>query len=307
MKPGRRAFLLPGFMSSSPWASFMQRLARVVQGGLHDHTADPSGPGRASLRVARDEDVHHARALCLHYGVVLHLPGAVVAQLPAERHWLSLDVTALDAIDATALEAGRVVVEPGCTWGALRSRLAGSTWSWPDGSETQTVAEWLAGPHGAAPGHSAQSGLGWAEVMLASGEVERLAAFGADATRPLQSAASGRLVAGLFEAAASLDMPALQALPVWPGAYRLDAMQPQAEPGAVAVPNLSHILLGSAGTLAWVGRVQLVLRPAGATPLAQARPLPGPPGRAAPWTVEMADDKVKQLFDPEGLFPRPVV
>lgn len=334
MKPGRRAFFLPRLAAATPWANFCQRLARAAQGRVDDETPAPGAPGRARLRVARDEDVFHARALSAELGVMLVLPGADQALLPADRHWLMLDVDDLNALGPVDVAQGRIDVDVGCTFGALRQALAGTGWTWPHGDDTATVASWIAAPAPWRPGHCRDSGLRWADVMLAGGEFERLGPFGVDATRPLRSAASSRLISSLFELSGATSMQTLLAQPAWLARYRLDALTPQGddaqgEAGSDALaPNPAHLLLGSGGTLAWAGRVQLqLLRDAAAAPTsAGASPTPlvaSTPSAALAAAIvsdaaaavlpvrrhvlEDMDDMVKGCFDPLGLFPSQVV
>ncbi|WP_420226854.1 hypothetical protein [Pigmentiphaga litoralis] len=374
MKPGRRAFFLPRLAAATPWANFCQRLARAAQGRVDDDTPAPGAPGRARLRVARDEDVFHARALCAELGVMLVLPGADPALLPPDRHWLILDVDALNTLGPVDLAQGHIDIDVGCTFGMLRQALAGTGWTWPHGDDGATVASWMAAPGPWRPGHCRDSGLRWADVMLAGGEFERLGPFGVDATRPLRSAASSRLISSLFELSGASSMQTLLAQPTWLAAYRLDALTPRSDerpddavqaddalagaaqqgiaaregaalqgtaaragadaqgrvaPGADALaPNPAHLLLGSRGTLAWTGRVQLQLlrdAPAGSDPSRSSKnhpaASPGPATTPATAATEASaaippvrrhvlddlDDMVKGCFDPLGLFPSQVV
>ena len=352
MKPGRRAFFLPRLAAATPWANFCQRLARAAQGRVDDETPAPGAPGRARLRVARDEDVFHARALSAELGVMLVLPGADPALLPADRHWLILDVDDLTALGPVDLAQGRIDVDVGCTYGVLRQALADTGWTWPQGDDAATVASWMAAPAPWRPGHCRDSGLRWADVMLAGGEFERLGPFGVDATRPLRSAASSRLISSLFELSGATSMQTLLAQPRWLARYRLDALTPMGEapgddaaadeaaagetaaaeaaggtPGSDALaPNPAHLLLGSAGTLAWTGRVQLQLmsrqsqlmsRQSQQSPIPADAPAAPPsaspsaaPAALAPvrrHVLDDMDDMVKGCFDPLGLFPSQVV
>lgn len=338
MKPGRRAFFLPRLAAATPWANFCQRLARAAAGRVDDETPESGSPGRARLYVQRDEDVFHARALCGELGVLLVLPGAEFAGLPAERHWLMLDIGGLSRLGDLDVARGRIDADAGCTLGDLRRAIAHTDWRWPHGDDSMTVAAWLAQAAGWLPGRCRDSGLIWADVMLAGGEFERLGPFGVAATRPLRSAASSRLVSSLFEWSASATMQTLLAQPQWLARYRLDALTPQSNEKVAAAsvasaeasgadddvaPNPAHLLLGSAGTLAWAGRVQLQLRhaslPALAAPLGAAASAAqvdaffavNAGAQATPvirrHEIEDLDDLVKGFFDPSAVFPSPVV
>ncbi|GAA4329209.1 hypothetical protein GCM10023144_15730 [Pigmentiphaga soli] len=303
MKPGRRAFLLPQLLSSSPWRQFCHRLSRVTGGRVEDDTASADGPGRGRLAVRREQDVYHARALCAEFGVLPVPSGADETALPPDRHWLRLDTSAFDAIEAVDAARGVLTVQAGCRAGAIRERLAGLPWQWDEGGDDEPVDAWLARAGDWLPGRCADSGLLAADVLLASGQFERLGPFGADSTESLRSAAGGRLVASLFQLAGERDAVAMLAQPAWPARYRLDGLVPYAAPGAAApVPNPGHVLLGSGGTLAWVARVQLQARPAGAPPAQRGAPRPVRDSlRETP--ADRQDAMVKSLFDPAGLLP----
>ncbi|VCU70601.1 hypothetical protein PIGHUM_02677 [Pigmentiphaga humi] len=308
MKPGRRAFFLPRMLSDTPWTAFCQRLARQAKGAVSDETAAPGTPGRARLAAAREEDVYHARALCAEFGVLL-VPSATPEQaLPADRQWLLLDETAMDAIESFDERHGIAVVQAGCTMASLRARLAGSAWQWHEGADAEPIGRWLQRTHGWLPGRCADSGLDAAQVMLAGGAFEQLGPFGADSTQPLRSAAGSRLVPELFQLSADPAVAGLMAQPAWSGGYRIDAMVPHAPaPERDAVPNPAHLLLGSAGALAWPVRLRLRLRAAGTpVPLRDAREREGAgSGRETP--ADRLDAYIKAAFDPGGVFPSPVV
>ncbi len=309
MKPGRRAFFLPRLFANTPWATFCQRLSRVVEGRFDDITVDPAQPGRAVLAVARDEDVYHARALCAEYGVLLVLPGALPENLPVDRHWLTLTLERFDEVGLFDVRLGTITVQAGCTLGGVRQQILDSGWYWPHGADGQTVGAWLAGAGDWSPGRCDLSGLVWAEVMLATGNFERLGPFGVDSTRPLSSTASSKLVSSLFELAATLDMQAMLAGRQWPCKYRLDAISPLSDPvgGGYGVPNPAHLLLGSEGSLAWVSRVQLQLQTVAEAPPRIMSAAPETGSAVYGFEYEIADDQIKGLFDPMGIFPRPVV
>lgn len=309
MKPGRRAFFLPRLLANTPWAQFCQRLSRVVEGRFDDITVDPAQPGRAVLAIARDEDVFHARALCAEYGVLLVLPGAVPDKLPQDRHWLTLALTDFDAVGLFDVRLGSIDVQAGCTIGAIRAQILDSGWHWPHGDDSQTVGAWLAGAGDWPPGRCDLSGVVWVEAMLATGNVELLGPFGIAGVRPLRSLASSRVVSSLFELAANVNMRAMLDAREWPCAYRLDAIEPLPDPsrGGHGIPNLAHLLLGSEGSLAWAGRVQLQLSTMSSAPVPTAPSTRRMGAASARLEHELTDDQIKGLFDPAGIFPRSVV
>ncbi|MDX3904749.1 MAG: FAD-binding protein [Pigmentiphaga sp.] len=308
MKPGRRAFLLPGMLSDAPWPAFCQRLARVAKGPVHDETAEPGVPGRARLVVGREEDVYHAAALCRELGVLLVQPGAREAALPVDRDWLRLDLSRLAAIEMLDERRGLAVVQAGCPMGELHDRLAGTSWRWHAADDQELVGEWLMRTRGWLPGRCADSGLDAALVLLADGSFEQFGPFGADSTQPLRSAAGSRLVSELFQLAGDPAMASMLEEPAWPAGYRLDALSPRVGPeGVTPVPNPAHFLLGSEGTLAWPARFRLRLRDAGIAPpaLSLAAREAGGAGRETP--ADRLDAFVKATFDAGGVFPSSVV
>jgi FAD/FMN-containing dehydrogenase len=104
------------------------------------------------------------------------------------------------------------------------------------------------------------------DAILADGTREHFGPFGPQASRPLSSARSSALVSRLHEIGAR-ERDEIER--VWPrvmrrvGGYNLDVFHPQSErpytpDGSV---NLSHLLVGSEGTLAVFRRLHLKLAP----------------------------------------------
>lgn len=102
------------------------------------------------------------------------------------------------------------------------------------------------------------------DAVLADGTREFFGPFGTDATRPLSTGRGGTLAARLFEIGAR-ERDEIER--VWPrvmrrvGGYNLDVFHPRSErlytaDGSV---NLSHLLVGSEGTLAYFRRLHLKL------------------------------------------------
>jgi hypothetical protein len=307
MQPGRRAFLLPGRGGRDPWSQFQQRLARVVAGRVDDETAHPRVP-RARLHALRAADIHHARALCAEFGVVLADTNAGLSDPGGPAPWLWVDASRVDGLGAPDIELGLISADAGCRIGALNAALAGTGWraaALGAVAPGWTLGEWLATADGWLPGDCAASGVHAADVLLADGSSEQLGTFGQAATRPLGPALRG-LVSGLFEAAASPAVTAMREAPRWPARYRLDALLPKTPAGAPPIPNLAHLLLGSRGSLAWVERIHLRL-----VRDAEATYSPGacsPRGQSpAHGAVQHIDANIKQRFDPATRFPNPFV
>lgn len=104
------------------------------------------------------------------------------------------------------------------------------------------------------------------DALLADGTLEFFGPFGPNASRPMGSARTGALVAGLHQIAARERDEIAR---VWPkvlrrvGGYNLDVFHPQSvrpytDDGSV---NLAHLLVGSEGTLAHFRRLHLKLAP----------------------------------------------
>ena len=103
------------------------------------------------------------------------------------------------------------------------------------------------------------------DAILADGNEETFGAFGADTTKKLSPRMSG-LVSKLFEIGAR-ERDEIER--VWPkvlrrvGGYNLDVFHPMSERPYTAdnSVNLSHLLVGSEGTLAYTRRIKLQLAP----------------------------------------------
>lgn len=104
------------------------------------------------------------------------------------------------------------------------------------------------------------------EAVLADGVVERFGPFGVDAKRPMRSARTAELVSRLF-AIGARERDEIERM--WPtvlrrvGGYNLDVFHPRSERPYTAdgSVNLSHLLVGSEGTLAYFRRIVLALAP----------------------------------------------
>jgi FAD/FMN-containing dehydrogenase/Fe-S oxidoreductase len=104
------------------------------------------------------------------------------------------------------------------------------------------------------------------DAVLADGTQEFFGDFGAAATRPMTSTRTADLVSRLFEIG-EREKPEIEKM--WPrvlrrvGGYNLDVFHPMSERPYTAdnSVNLSHILVGSEGTLAMFRRLHLKLAP----------------------------------------------
>ena len=286
MQPSRRAFLTGRRPAQTPWMAFRQRLSKVSQGHL-ESSGESGGLGRAIFTPRSIADVRQAHALCAEYGVVLALAGMLDQITDSGQSLLCIDPVDLTAITPQESEQISWRVEPGCTLGQLAdmglAQFEGLPVEW-------TLAQWVAHRARWAPGKGAASGVLSANVLLADGVRETFGAFGEADVKPLQSSTVQHLIPALFQLAAHPEIRACLDLPVWPARYRLDALLPQA-PQTV---NLAHLLLGHAGTLAWVESVVLTPVP----------PLPEPELPLLQSEIaSFMQSRMKTLFDPRGVFP----
>ncbi|ARP80248.1 hypothetical protein CAL12_04990 [Bordetella genomosp. 8] len=323
MQPSRRAFLMGRATPRTPWQVFCHSLRRVCAGELKVIQAAEAAP-QARWTPVDGADVRQARLLCLEHGVQLALAGSAGAVDGRPVLW----------VDPAALN--RLVREPGAVprWragpGVTLGQLAGvGLPQFTDADPARTLAAWFADRRAAAwpTGRGDLSGVYEADVLLADGVAETLGPFGADDGRPLRSATLQQLVPALFRLASGEEARWCAEQPVWPARYRLDALLP----AAPATVNLGCLLHGHEGTLAWLESLVLQAPPQGlpsvsppAMPAASrpeslpASPTDSPTGSspAAPEAAGAAmslppararalDRRIKDSFDPAGVFPEP--
>jgi hypothetical protein len=254
------------------------------------------GIGQARLLPKQAADVHHARALCAEYGIVLALADSLEKDLIPGRSVLWVDPARdLAALRRLTPERAAWFVQPGCPLSRLQDAgLPQFAWQ----PSHITVAQWLADgqAHDARTGSTALSGVTHASVLLADGTTVSLGAFGDQDQRPLAGLRLQQLVPKLFQLAGSESGWACRQAESWPAAYRLDALMPM--PGHAL--NLAQLLLGHGGELGWVE--WLVIEPADPVRTAGA-PHPAPVTEAARRAGAELDAHVKELFDGGGLFP----
>ncbi|CAM5787820.1 hypothetical protein [Castellaniella caeni] len=292
--PSRRAFLVGRRAEQPPWEAFLARLRRVAQGQVYEFSTTP---GSARLVPTHMQDVYHARSLCQEYGVTLALDGIPSASRQDDMPVLWVEPgSAMARHDRLGADDPRWFVQPGCLIGELES--AGLP-QFRDQPPHLTVAAWLADRRSCdwALGHTADSGLVHALVLLADGTQANLGAFGVDNRKPLDNARVQAMIPRLFELSAPLPQAEADRAAFWDARYRLDALKPA--PGQVV--NLAHLLLGHGGELGWVEWLVFDER-AGRS---ADRPYESRYGqRPGPDAAGQAQDAaVRALFDPGGLFP----
>lgn len=298
----RRAFLTGRRVQKSPWENFLTRLRRRAEGKVQDLHMDN---GTARLVPAQMQDVYYARSLCVEYGITMALDGLPSSSRLDEAPLLWLDPgIAMSRLNRLDENDSRWFVQPGCLVGELEQ--AGLP-QFKDQPPHLTVAAWLADRQSCdwAAGHTADSGLVHAMVMLADGTHANLGAFGIDNQKPLDNLRLQNMIPKLFELASDQQLSELIAADSEPdstddlfnGKYRLDALRPAAGRGI----NLAHLLLGHGGELGWVE--WLVFDEKNARPV--ERPYNSRYGnRQATVKSEFSQDNaVRSLFNPDGLFP----
>lgn len=297
----RRAFFTGRRLSRSAWGHFSQRLQRVVSGTFHDD-GEYDGYGRGRLVVAGPADVRHARELCSEHGVVLVLDGLDYPAFPVGQSVLRVDPgRAMAQCQPMPDQPGLWFVQPGCLVGALQQAGLRQFDDFPGYLSAaaciadRTLMNWPTG-------QTWRSGLVLASVLLADGTTGVLGAFGAENRQPLATLTLQNLVPNLFRLAADTAASACRMAEYWPGRYRLDALHPTSG----QVVNLSHLLLGHGGDLAWVDWMVFRSVPNPVTP-----PVLQDWGKHAGqegdlwYSAQGVDMQVKGMFDPCGIFPHP--
>jgi len=264
-----------------------------VEGSVFDFG---TAAGGARMVPAGMQDVFQVRALCHEFGITLALDGIPSgARLDGEPVLWVEPGAAIARCERLGESDPRWFVQPGCLLGDLE---AVGLRQFRDQPAHLTVAAWLADRRSCDwdAGHTIDSGLVHAQVLLGDGTRANLGAFGVDNQKPLDNVRVQSMVPRLFELAASIvQAPASGA--VWEGAYRLDALCP-ADGHSV---NLAQLLLGHGGELGWVE--WLVFDERLGQPV--RRPWGERYGQRVVARSQSAerDGAIKQLFDPDGLFP----
>lgn len=293
--PSRRAFLTGRRTAQTPWEAFLGRLRRTVEGKVFDFST-PGGSAR--LVPARMTDVYHARNLCAEHGIVLALDGVPNAARLDDKPVLWVEPgSAMARFDRMGEGDSRWFVQPGCLIGDLEAAGLGQFRDLPP---HLTVAAWLADREWCDwdAGHTADSGLVHAMVLLADGTQANLGAFDTDNQKPLDNIRLQQMIPRLFELVNGAGASQAGKGPTWDARYRLDALRPAGDAGI----NLAHLLLGHGGDLGWVEWVVLDER----APAPWQRPYVQRYFRRPP-APEAAtlDASVKDLFDHSRVYPDP--
>lgn len=290
----RRAFLTGRRVQKSPWEAFMSKLRRSVEGRVQDLSSEN---GAARLVPAVMQDVYKARILCVEFGITMALDGMQGSSRLDHNPLLWVEPgLEMAKFNRLGPDDTRWFVQPGCLIGELEQ--AGLP-QFKDQPPHLTVAAWLADRQVCDwdYGTTYKSGLVHAMVMLSDGTQANLGAFGVDNKKPLDNIRVQNMIPRLFDLAASPAYKNLLADEMFNAKYRLDALKPMG-PGDI---NLAHLLLGHGGELGWVE--WLVLDENDAAPI--TRPYDVRYGNRAD-TVKSEhglDTSIKELFDPDCLFP----
>lgn len=295
----RRAFLGGRSLARTPWGQFCQRLRRTITGEFIEYqVAGAAGSGRLTAQHATD--VHHARALCNEYGVVLRLDGLAMPVRQADQPtiWVRPG-KGLAGFSRLEENSNTWFVQPGCTLGDLSEAGLEQLGHLPPHT---TVAAWIADRtlSDYATGRTFRSGLQHASLLLGDGEAVNLGPFSAQNTKPLDGLRLQTLVPALYRLASGLDATTCLNGDFWPSRYRLDALMPV----NTHTQNLAHLCLGHGGDLGWLEWAVIdgdMLDPAQeqagyfSTDLLEEQGL----GDAA----TTLDWEIKALFDPDRVFP----
>ena len=234
------------------------------------HQVEPVGvvvPADEADVLATIELAHEMRAPLLPRGAGTSQGGQSVGEALVIDH--SRHLNAITAFDAQAMI---VEVQPGVVLDRLNAFLKPhGLWFPVDvASSAQATLGGMAGNdargarsivHGSMV-HNVEG----IDAILSDGTREYFGPFGLDAARPMGSARTAQLVSRLF-ALGARERDEIER--VWPrlpcrvGGYHLDVFHPQSPRPYTAdgSVNLSHLLVGSEGTLAWFRRLRLRLSP----------------------------------------------
>ncbi|WP_322996351.1 hypothetical protein [Castellaniella sp.] len=290
--PSRRAFLSGRRAERSPWDAFLTRLRRGSDGQVFDFS---TSAGSARLVPANMQDVYRARSLCLEHGITMALDGVPTAASLTDAPVLWIEPgTALSRYERLGPDDSRWFVQPGCLIGDLE---AAGLPQFRDQPPHLTVAAWLADRRACDwdRGHTADSGLVHAMVLLSDGTQANFGAFGVDNQKPLDNLRVQAMIPRLFELHAQSG--AVAAASTWESRYRLDALGP-AEGRTI---NLAHLLLGHGGELGWVEWLVFDERQGQAADRPYQSRWGNRPGPDA--AGQALDETIRSLFDPDGLFP----
>ena len=221
-----------------------------------------------------EEDVLAAIDLARETGTAILPRGAGTSQCgQTVGQALVIDASPkLNGIVAFDREAARVEVQPGVVLDQLNAFLKPHGLWFPVDVSTSAQATLggmagnnSCGSRSIAYGNMVHNVLG-IDAVLGDGTREFFGPFGANASRPMGSARTARLVSSLFELGARERDEIAR---MWPtvmrrvGGYNLDVFHPRSERPYTAdgSVNLAHLLVGSEGTLAWFRRLHLKLAP----------------------------------------------
>lgn len=287
--PSRRAFFGGRPPEISNWDQCLLQIQRKTQGVLRqlDQSDD-----QAVFTASVIADLHHARQLCHAFDIKLYLWGAQEHTEDSAEPILWLDVSALNQLMPVDVEKKQWFMQAGVRMEQLKAAGFDAVAHLPD---ELLVTNWLADPrYQYRSFHDlAQSGLVHASLLMADGTVSSLGPFGAQNTKPLNTALLRQIVPQLFQLAQTELAQVVLAQKEWAGRYRWDIFQ-----ASNTDLNLSHLLLGHTGHLGileWVVLDNHKLKPAGVVP-----------DLALDSTVLIAaqdlDAVVRQQFDPDALF-----
>lgn len=291
----RRSFLkIHNAAADEAWSLFCNRLRRFVHGAWESLAESSDGYPQARLQLERTLDFDHVRALAEQYDIALVLDGTLPfdALIGRPGLWLKLPQT-MEAPDFFSEEA---CLAPATT--LVGTLLEQGYEQFRGVPPLLNLAQWFADPHyhDMRPGLSFLSGVERIQVVFANGDKAVVGGFGVNDTAPLNIAILHKAIPRLFEMLQQTQIREALEAPIWPYAYRFDALH-----NKHVDPNIARVFLGHRGSLLWVQ--SLVIR--------KIPPLQRLLRTAAEWQQGYAeglcggeaDLEIKQLFDPTGMYP----
>ena len=291
----RRSFL--NFKNTSPdepWAKFCTRLRRFAHGQWESLSDSADGYPQARLLLERELEFEHARALAQEYDIALVLDGALPFGRLTGRPGLWLNYSPeLGEIDFFSDEA--CLAGAGTLVGTLLEQGYEQFIGVPS---YLNLAQWFADPqyHDVRPGLSFLSGVERIQVVFANGDAAVVGGFGVNDDSPLNIPLLNKAIPQLFELLQKKPVQEALGLDRWSYAYRFEALQKK-----LVEPNIARIFQGHRGSLLWVQ--SLVIRKIPQTERYLLSPEQWSEAYDSGDCGGDADNQIKSLFDPSGLYP----
>lgn len=273
---------------------FCNRLRRFAHGPWESLPESEDGYPQARLQLERELDFEHVSALAEQYDIALVLDGTLPfdALIGRPGLWLKLPST-LTEVDFFSEEA--CLAQAATLVGTLAEQGYEQFRGVPP---LLNVAQWFADPqyHDARPGLSFLSGVERIQVVFANGDKAVVGGFGVNDTAPLNIAILHKAIPQLFELLQKNTIREALEAPIWPYAYRFDALY-----NKLVDPNIARVFLGHRGSLLWVQSFVIRKIPAVQRVLLNTRQWQESYAKGLYGGTE--DVEIKRLFDPAGMYP----